>query len=113
MAQVEYDFPITRFKGKVCKHAKVQFKKYGPSGKFYTSQVCNPSTATPTADQLTAQALFKAASDYAKSWMADPTHKRTADARWKAAKKAGQTDAVTLRSFLMKESFNGDEVPVA
>lgn len=110
MARVDYEFPISAMHGKVCKHSSLIFGKNGLSGKTYTSKICNPRTSALTIDELTNRATFKSASDYAKAQMQDPTKRQAAEVRFKAAKEAGSTKYLSLRTFLMGESFSGNEV---
>ncbi len=67
------------------------------------------STKAPSADMLTQRAIFKAASDYAKNIMLDSTKRKAAEQRFKNATGA-YSKYTSLRTFLMGESFNGDEV---
>jgi len=96
--------------GKACKHDDLIMCKHGLSGKNYTSKVCNPRTSGPTAGELTQRNIFKQASDYAKNTMLNSAKRTAAENRYKAAKEAGTTKYLTLRTFLMGESFNGAEV---
>ncbi len=49
MSKVNLEAPFQSVQGKVCKHAKIIYKKM--YGKQFTSQICNPYTGEPSAAQ--------------------------------------------------------------
>ena len=108
--KITYMAPIDNASGKIFGKkqrfvAVTRVKGQQPRG----CMVMGTRTSAPTADELTQRAIFKAASDYAKNTMLDPTKRRAAELRFKAMKEAGGK-YTSLRTFLMGESFNGDEV---
>jgi len=102
--KVEYEFPVQCLHGKPCKHTKVYFGQNHFSGKKYIARLCNPSTVV-TAGMAEQRQKFADASTYANTHMRDATKRAAAELRFNA-----QSKYYTLRTFLMAESLNGNEV---
>ena len=97
----ELEAPFLAAHGKICKDGSIIFMKSNLTGAMYTSRICNPRTSDPSADELAARAKFKAASDSAKTIMADPDQRATAEVAFKAQKKQK-----TLRTYLIAKYFD-------
>lgn len=50
MSKIKLEVPFQQFRGKVCKHAQIIFKQM--YGTQFTSQICNPYTGDPSANQV-------------------------------------------------------------
>ncbi len=50
MSQIKLEAPFTAFRGKICKHSNIIYKEM--YGTKFTSQVCNPYTGDPSANQV-------------------------------------------------------------
>ena len=59
MSKFALEVPFTDFRGKVCKHSKIIFKKVRQTN--FTSQICNPRTKPFTAEELARQEKFRQA----------------------------------------------------
>ena len=70
MAKIKPLETISAMSGKVCMHSDVYFRTNTMNGQVTTGKICYPSTADPTADQLQAQARFKAVSIAVRSRIA-------------------------------------------
>lgn len=73
------------FRGKICKHAKIIFKKKRQTN--FTSQICNPRTKPYSEEELARQAKFRTAAAAAKAAMANPTTRTTYEAEFQAQEK--------------------------
>lgn len=70
MSRVKYETPFKAFRGKICKHSDIIYKKMGDTE--FTSQICNPRTKPFTAEELARQQKFKTAAINTKTVMTDP-----------------------------------------
>ena len=102
--KVVFEYPVKEIHGKPCSHTNVYFGVNGLTHKAYISRLCHPSTVV-TAGMLVQRSKFKQASDYAVEQMTSVQKRAAAEARFNA-----QSKYLTLRSFLMAESFAGEEV---
>lgn len=50
MSKIKLEVPFQQFRGKVCKHSQIIFKQM--YGTKFTSQICNPYTGEPSANQV-------------------------------------------------------------
>lgn len=50
MSKIKLEAPFVHFRGKICKHSEIIFKKM--YGKMFTSQICNPYTGEPSEAQV-------------------------------------------------------------
>ena len=102
--KVVFEYPVKEIHGKPCSHTNTYFGKNKFSGKLYISRLCNPSTVV-TAGMAEQRQKFADASTYANTHMRDATKRAAAELRFNA-----QSKYYTLRTFLMAESLNGNEV---
>ena len=59
MSQIKLEAPFRAFRGKICKHSDIIYKKLRQTN--YTSQICNPRTKPFTAAETARQTKFKTA----------------------------------------------------
>lgn len=85
MSKVSYEAPFRAFRGKICKHTQIIYKKMRQTN--FTSQICNPRTKPYTAEELARQNKFKQAAAAVKTILADATQRATAEAEFKAQSK--------------------------
>ena len=81
MSKINLEAPFMGFRGKICKHSNIIFKKVRQTN--YTSQICNPRTKPYSEAELARQAKFRSAAAAAKAAMADPTTRATYEAEFK------------------------------
>lgn len=98
MSQVKYEAPFTEFRGKICKHTQIIYKKMRQTS--FTSQICNPRTKPFSADELARQQKFKQASAATKAILADATKRATAEAEFSA-----QTKYQTLWGYIWAAEY--------
>lgn len=98
MSKFHLEVPFTDFRGRVCSHAKIIFKRVRDTN--FTSQICNPRTKPYSEEELARQAKFRSAAAAAKAIMADPTQRATAEADFNA-----QTKYKTLYGFLLASEY--------
>lgn len=75
MSKIKLEAPFRAFRGKICKHSDIIFKKVRQT--TFTSQICNPRTKPFSEAELARQAKFKSAAAAAKAAMANPTTRAT------------------------------------
>lgn len=85
MSKFSMEAPFNDFRGRVCKHTKIIYKKVRHTN--YTSQICNPRTKPFTAAELERQTKFRQASAATKNILADATQRATAENDFKAQSK--------------------------
>ena len=85
MSKISLEAPFTGFRGKVCKHTQIIYKKLRQTN--FTSQICNPRTKPFTEAELARQAKFKQAAAAVKLILNDDTQRATAEAEFKAQSK--------------------------
>ena len=90
--------PFESFRGKVCKHTKIIYKKLRQTN--YTSQICNPRTKPFSAAELARQNKFRQASAATKTILADATQRATAETNFKA-----QSKYQTLYGFVFAAEY--------
>jgi len=90
-------------RGKVCQHSDMYVRQNRKTGNMYTGKLCNPSTAEPSADQLTQQAAFKTMRAQAAAIVAD-------SAKWALYASAydAQSKYGTKIGFIMHKIAIGD-----
>lgn len=99
----QLEAPFTNPGGKISKkHTTIIWAK-NKRGTYYT-QIQAPSTVV-TAGMAEQRQKFADASTYANTHMRDATKRAAAELRFNA-----QSKYYTLRTFLMAESLNGNEV---
>ena len=84
MSKISLEAPFTGFRGKVCKHTQIIYKKLRQTN--FTSQICNPRTKPFTEAELARKAKFKQAAAV-KLILNDDTQRATAEAEFKAQSK--------------------------
>lgn len=98
MSKILLEAPFRGFRGKICKHAEIIFCKRKQTQ--YTTQICNPRTSPPTANELAAQTKFATAQKNALADLADATKRAEWEAKFDAQHK--YTD---LRGFIVAEIY--------
>ena len=98
MSKISLEVPFTAFKGKICKHTNIIYKQLRDTQ--FTSQICHPRTKPYSEEELARQAKFKTAAAAAKTVMADPTQRATAEADF-----AKQDKYQTLYGFLLAREY--------
>ena len=98
MSKYSMEAPFDSFRGKVCKHTKIIYKKLRQTN--YTSQICNPRTKPFTAAELARQNKFKQAAAATKTLLADATQRAEAETAFKA-----QSKYQTLYGFVFAEQY--------
>lgn len=96
MSKIKLEAPFTSFRGKICKHTQIIYKEM--YGTKFTSQVCNPYTGDPTANQ-TAQRT-KMANAVAAVNALDATAKATYMAAFKK-----QSKYKTFRGYAIAQEY--------
>ena len=104
MSKFNLEVPFTAFKGKVCKHSKIIFKKVRQTN--FTSQICNPRTKPFTEAELARQNKFRQAAAATKTALANPTERATLEAAFKAQKKYRTLFAYTVAQKYVKPNFD-------
>lgn len=98
MSKISLEVPFTAFKGKICKHTNIIYKQLRDTQ--FTSQICHPRTKAYSEEELARQAKFKTAAAAAKTVMADPAQRATAEADF-----AKQDKYQTLYGFLLAREY--------
>lgn len=98
MSKINLEAPFMDFRGKVCKHSKIIFKKVRQTN--FTSQICNPRTKAFSAEELARQSKFRSAAVAAKTALADPTTRATYEAGFKT-----QTKYQTLFGYVLAQEY--------
>lgn len=98
MSKFNLEAPFSAFKGKVCKHSKIIFKKVRQTN--FTSQICNPRTKPYSEAELTRQDKFRQAAAATKTALADPTSRATYEADFKS-----QNKYQTLYGFVLAQEY--------
>lgn len=98
MSKYNLEVPFTDFRGKVCKHSKIIFKKVRQTN--FTSQICNPRTKPFTEAELARQEKFRQATAAVKTIMADTSQRATAETEFKA-----QSKYQTLYGYLLAREY--------
>ncbi len=57
MSKIKLEAPFRAFRGKICKHSDIIYKKMGETQ--FTSQICNPRTKPYSAAEIARQVKFK------------------------------------------------------
>ena len=65
MSKISLEAPFNGFRGKICKHTQIIYKKMRQTQ--FTSQICNPRTKAYSADELARQSKFAAATAAVKA----------------------------------------------
>lgn len=98
MSKFALEVPFTDFRGKVCKHSKIIFKKVRQTN--FTSQICNPRTKPYSEAELARQSKFRTAAAATKTALADPTTRATYEADFKA-----QSKYQTLYGYVLAQEY--------
>ena len=98
MSKIKLEAPFKAFRGKICKHSDIIYKKMKNTN--YTSQICNPRTKPFTAAEIARQTNFKTAVAQASTILADPTQRATYETAFKA-----QDKYTTLRGYVIAQVY--------
>ena len=80
MSKIKLEAPFLGFRGKICKHSNIIFKKMEDTQ--FTSQICHPRTKPYSEAELARQNKFGTATAAAKTAMADPTTRAAYEAEF-------------------------------
>lgn len=94
MSKIKLEAPFRAFRGKICKHSDIIYKKLRQTN--YTSQICNPRTKPYSAGEIARQTKFKNAVTQAKTILADATQRATYEDGF-----AQQDKYQTLRGYII------------
>ena len=98
MSHIKLEVPFMGFRGKICKHSKIIFKKVRQTN--FTSQICNPRTKPYSEAELARQSKFRTAATATKTALADPTTRATYEADFKA-----QSKYQTLYGYVLAQEY--------
>ena len=98
MSKIKLEAPFKAFRGKICKHSDIIYKKMKDTN--YTSQICNPRTKPFSAAELARQVNFKTAVTQAGTILADAAQRATYETAFKA-----QTKYQTLRGYIIAQVY--------
>ncbi len=101
MSRFKLEAPFKAFRGKICKHSDIIYKKMKQTQ--YTSQICNPRTKPFSAEELSRQTKFTTVTQQVATIMADPTLRATYETAFKAQNKYTQ-----LRGYIFAELYNAE-----
>ncbi len=98
MSKYGLEIPFTDFRGKICSHSRIIYKKVRNTN--FTSAICNPRTKPYSEEELSRQNKFRSAAAAAKTALADPTTRATYEAEFKA-----QDSYQTLYGFVLAKEY--------
>lgn len=98
MSKISLEAPFMGFRGKICKHSNIIFKKMEDTQ--FTSQICHPRTKPYSEAELARQNKFGTATAAAKTAMADPTTRAAYEAEFK-----NQTKYRKLFRFIVAREY--------
>ena len=98
MSKIKLETPFQAFRGKICKHTDIIYKKVGQTN--FTSQICNPRTSDFSAAELARQQKFSQAAAATKAVLADAQQRATAEAEFKAQNKYS-----TLHGYVLAREY--------
>ena len=98
MSQIKLEAPFMGFRGKICKHSNIIYKKLRQTQ--FTSQICNPRTKPYSEAELARQSRFRTAAAATKTALADPTTRATYEADFKA-----QSKYQTLYGYVLAQEY--------
>lgn len=98
MSKISLEAPFNGFRGKICKHTQIIYKKMRQTQ--FTSQICNPRTKPFSEAELARQTKFTQAAAAVKTIMANTEQRATAEAEFKA-----QTKYQTLYGYLHAREY--------
>ena len=103
MAKVNFYEPIKSVQGKICTHDDVIYKVFGPTGRQYTSKICNPFRGEPTAAQVAQKAKFKQTVERVLEIMRDIDMLEPYRTAWASHLKSGSVRYKTLRGYIFAQ----------
>lgn len=98
MSKIKLEAPFRAFRGKICKHTDIIYKKMGNTS--FTSQICNPRTKPFSAAELARQAKFKQIAQQVKTIMADSEQRAVYEAAFASQNKYSQ-----LRGYIFAQLY--------
>lgn len=98
MSKLKLEAPFVAFRGKICKHSNIIYKRLGQTN--YTSQICNPRTKPFSSAELARQSKFAQAVAAANIVLADTTQRAEAEAEFRA-----QSKYTTLRGYVIAREY--------
>ena len=98
MSKIKLEAPFRAFRGKICKHSDIIFKKMGST--IFTSQICNPRTSDFSAEELARQSKFTQIAQQVKTIMADPEQRAPYEQAFKM-----QTKYTQLRGYIFAQLY--------
>jgi len=85
MSKIKLEAPFMGFRGKICKHSNIIYKKLLQTN--FTSQICNPRTKPFSEAELARQTKFRQATAAVKAVHADTEQRATAESEFSAQSK--------------------------
>ena len=98
MSKIKLEAPFMGFRGKICKHSNIIYKKVRDTQ--FTSQICAPRTKPYSDAELARQAKFRAAAAATKTALADPTTRATYEAAFRT-----QDKYQTLYGYVLAQEY--------
>ena len=98
MSKIKLEAPFRAFRGKICKHSEIIYKRVGNTQ--FTSQICNPRTSDFSEEERTRQNRFRLAVAATKDILLDDTLRATATLEFKA-----QSKYTTLRGYIVAREY--------
>ncbi len=98
MSKIKLEAPFRAFRGKICKHSDIIYKKLRQTN--YTSQICNPRTKPFTTAEVARHTKFKNAVMQANTILADPTQRATYQDAFEKQNKYS-----TLRGYVIAQEY--------
>ena len=98
MSKIKLEAPFTGFRGKICKHSNIIYKKLRQTQ--FTSQICNPRTKPYSEAELARQSKFRTAAAATKTALADATTRATYEAEFMA-----QNKYQTLYGYVLAQEY--------
>lgn len=98
MSKIKLEAPFMGFRGKICKHSNIIYKKVRQTQ--FTSQICNPRTKPYSEAELARQSKFRTAAAATKTALADPTTRATYEAEFIA-----QDKYQTLYGYILAQEY--------
>lgn len=98
MSKIKLEAPFRAFRGKICKHSDIIYKKMKDTN--YTSQICNPRTKPFSAEELARQTKFTTITQQVATIMADPTQRAAYETAF-----LKQSKYTTLRGYIFAQEY--------
>ena len=98
MSKIKLEAPFMGFRGKICKHSNIIYKKLRQTN--FTSQICNPRTKPFSEAELARQTKFRQATAAVKAVYADAGQRATAESEF-----AAQSKYQSLYGYLLAREY--------